>query len=48
MKNFISIICALIISIGYARAQDIIICRNGDEIESKILKISKTEIEYKI
>lgn len=47
MKNFISIICALIISIGYARAQDIIICRNGDEIESKILKISKTEIEYK-
>lgn len=47
MKNFISIICALIISIGYARAQDIIICRNGDEIESKILKISKSEIEYK-
>ncbi len=47
MKNFISIICALIISIGYARAQDIIICRNGDEIESKILKISKTEIKYK-
>lgn len=28
-------------------AQDIIICRNGDEISSKVLKVSKTEVEYK-
>lgn len=30
-----------------AFAQDVIICRNGDEITSKVLKVSKTEIEYK-
>lgn len=47
MKNIISIIGVLLMSIGYLSAQDIIICRNGDEIESKILKISKSEIEYK-
>lgn len=28
-------------------AQDVIICRNGDEISSKVLKVSKTEVEYK-
>lgn len=30
-----------------AFAQDVIICRNGDEITSKVLKVSQTEIEYK-
>lgn len=43
-KILLSILCALPLS---AFAQDVIICRNGDEITSKILKISKSEVEYK-
>lgn len=43
-KILFSILCALPLS---AFAQDVIICRNGDEITSKILKISKSEVEYK-
>lgn len=47
MRSIIATAFALIVSIGYLSAQDVIICRNGDEITSKVLKISKTEIEYK-
>lgn len=47
MRSIIATAFALIMSIGYLSAQDVIICRNGDEITSKVLKISKTEIEYK-
>lgn len=43
-KILLSLLCALPLSVF---AQDVIICRNGDEISSKILKISKSEVEYK-
>lgn len=45
MKRFLFTLLALVSLTAFA--QDIIICRNGDEISSKVLKISKTEIEYK-
>lgn len=35
------------ISAFNAYAQDVIVCRDGEEIESKVLKISQTEVEYK-
>lgn len=41
------IVCALGGAVGSVYAQDVIICRNGDEITSKVLKVSRTEIEYK-
>lgn len=43
-KLLVALLCLVSLS---ASAQDLIICRNGDEITSKILKISKTEVEYK-
>ncbi len=43
-KLLVALLCLVSLS---ASAQDQIICRNGDEITSKILKISKTEVEYK-
>lgn len=43
-KLLVALLCLVCLS---ASAQDLIICRNGDEITSKILKISKTEVEYK-
>lgn len=43
-KLILSLLCVVSLS---AFAQDVIICRNGDEITSKVLKVSKTEIEYK-
>lgn len=45
MKRLLTALLALVSLSAFA--QDIIICRNGDEISSKVLKISKTEIEYK-
>ena len=45
MKRLLTALLALVSLTAFA--QDIIICRNGDEISSKVLKISKTEIEYK-
>lgn len=45
MKRLLTALFALVSLSAFA--QDIIICRNGDEISSKVLKISKTEIEYK-
>lgn len=35
------------ISAFNAYAQDVIVCQDGEEIESKVLKISQTEVEYK-
>lgn len=45
MKRVLFTLLALVSLSAFA--QDIIICRNGDEIQSKVLKISKTEVEYK-
>lgn len=45
MKRLLTVLVSLVSLSAFA--QDIIICRNGDEISSKVLKISKTEIEYK-
>lgn len=47
MKLFFQILCGLFLSINTLWSQDIIVCKNGDEILSKILKISKSEVEYK-
>lgn len=45
MKRVLFTLLALVSLSAFA--QDIIICRNGDEIQSKVLKISKTDVEYK-
>ena len=45
MKRLLTVLVSLVSLSAFA--QDIIICRNGDEISSQVLKISQTEIEYK-
>lgn len=47
MKKTIFILYLLFISLVNMSAQDVIICRNGDEMISKVLKISSSEVEYK-
>lgn len=47
MKRTILILYVLFISLVSLSAQDVVICRNGDEIISKVLKISSSEVEYK-
>lgn len=46
-KRFLPIACWLFLSATSMYSQDILIQRNGDEIEAKVVKISSDEIEYK-
>ena len=43
-RLFLLLLCIFTLTVN---AQDVIICKNGDEILSKVLKVSKSEIEYK-
>ena len=41
----IKIIIALSLAALNVAAQDIIVMRNGDEVEAKVTKVGKTEVE---
>ncbi|MCQ2188523.1 MAG: hypothetical protein MJZ00_01210 [Paludibacteraceae bacterium] len=45
MRSFLSILLTL--TVVSTNAQDIILMRNGDEIQCKLLEISKNEVKYK-
>lgn len=47
MKNFLSILTLLFLSASTTFAQDIITNKNGDDIKSKVLEVSQSEIKYK-
>ncbi len=52
MRTFIMTIAGaaalLLCSAFRAEAQDVITLRNGDQVQAKIIKISDTEVEYKV
>lgn len=46
MKNTLIVMCLLMLGLG-SNAQDLLITRNGDEIEAKILEITPDSVKYK-
>lgn len=47
MKKHLILVCMLILACFTVSAQDIILKKNADRIEAKVLKVSETQIEYK-
>ncbi len=49
MRNTVKYIVVIIFSLNFsiAKAQDVITKKNGDEVYSKVLEITQTEIKYK-
>lgn len=47
MRNFFTFLATLMLLSFVANAQDVITMKNGDEVQSKIMEITPTEIKYK-
>jgi hypothetical protein len=47
MKRFSVLIAAIVVLLGTAQSQDIIIKKNGDEIKAKIIEISDVAVKFK-
>ncbi|HIZ85561.1 MAG TPA: hypothetical protein IAC04_03625, partial [Candidatus Coprenecus stercoravium] len=47
MKKLLALMLALTASLMIASAQDIIVLKNSERIDAKIVNVSSTEISYK-
>ena len=47
MKKKLTLIACALIAVASLMAQDIIVTKDAQKIEAKILEVSKTEIKYK-
>lgn len=48
MKKSITTVLILLLSISFSFAQDIITKKSGEDIQSKIMEVTQTEIKYKL